>query len=44
VSAGDSAMFSADGPHRYANAGGGPLHLIMVVAEPTGKGTPRQDS
>jgi transcriptional regulator with XRE-family HTH domain len=44
VGAGDSAMFRADRPHRYANAGSGPLRLIMVVAEPTGKGTPRQDS
>ena len=35
VAAGDSAMFRADRPHRYANAGGGPLHMMMVVAEPT---------
>ena len=35
VGAGDSVIFRADRPHRYANAGAALLRLIMVVAEPT---------
>jgi quercetin dioxygenase-like cupin family protein len=41
VGQGDSVIFRADRPHRYANGGDGPLRLIMVVAEPTGKSAPR---
>ena len=35
VGTGDSVIFRADRPHRYANAGAALLRLIMVVAEPT---------
>jgi hypothetical protein len=30
----DSVLFTADRPHRYANAGAGELRFVMVVAEP----------
>ena len=36
VGAGDSVIFRADHPHRYANTGAALLRLIMVVVEPTG--------
>lgn len=35
VGNGNSVIFRADRPHRYANAGAALLRLIMVVAEPT---------
>ena len=35
VGTGDSVIFRADRPHRYANAGAALLRLVMVVAEPT---------
>jgi transcriptional regulator with XRE-family HTH domain len=35
VGTGDSVIFRADRPHRYANPGAALLRLIMVVAEPT---------
>ncbi len=38
VGQGDSVIFRADRPHRYANAGDSPLRFIMVVAEPTENG------
>src|SRR5690242_13026257 len=37
VGAGDSVIFRADRPHRYANAGATMLRLIMVVVEPVPK-------
>jgi transcriptional regulator with XRE-family HTH domain len=41
VGTGDSVIFRADRPHRYANAGAATLRLIMVVAEPTPADAPR---
>ena len=40
VGTGDSVIFRADRPHRYANAGAALLRLVMVVAEPTPGETP----
>jgi quercetin dioxygenase-like cupin family protein len=36
VGTGESVIFRADRPHRYANTGAALLRLIMVVVEPTG--------
>ncbi|ETK31789.1 helix-turn-helix domain-containing protein [Microbispora sp. ATCC PTA-5024] len=34
VGADEAVVFSADRPHRYANAGDAPLRFVMVVTEP----------
>lgn len=38
LDAGDSVLFEAEVPHRYANPGTGPNRFVLSVLQPTGQG------